>query len=54
MEVRSGAAWLGVRQVASNLLRIVSISIVARQLGPAEFGLAALAISASRFLLFFN
>jgi teichuronic acid exporter len=51
---RGGAAWLGARQVLNNLLRIASISIVARELGPVEFGLAALAVSASRFLLLFN
>lgn len=51
---RSGVGWLTVRQLITNGIRLASVAMVARLLGPAEFGLAALAIAASRFLLLFN
>lgn len=53
-QARGGAALLGARQVFLNLLRIASVAVVARELGPAEFGVAAFAIAASRFLLLFS
>lgn len=54
VQARGALGWLGTRQIILNIVRIVSVSIVARTLGPAEFGIAALAVAASRFLLLFS
>ena len=41
--VLASAGWLFTRRLSANVIRLVAVAILARQLAPAEFGLAALA-----------
>ncbi len=49
-----GGMWLGLRQVMLNVARLATIGILARQLGPADFGVVALATTLLRFILLFS
>ena len=48
--VRSSAWYLG-RQVVTNLIRLIALAILARQLTPSDFGLVALASVALYFIV---
>ncbi|MGH2840340.1 MAG: lipopolysaccharide biosynthesis protein [Solirubrobacteraceae bacterium] len=52
--VLGGMAWTGASQIVAQLTRLVVALVVARLLGPSEFGLAALALVFASLVLVFS
>jgi len=50
----AGVAWISVFQVAKQLLSVISVSIVARRVPPAAYGLMAMAALVTNFLEVFR
>ncbi len=48
-DTAKGVGYLGIATVVANIIRILSLALLARKLAPADFGVANLAIVFSRF-----